>query len=77
MFLHRMREFRQAAYKCLCKASDATFELMDSILLTRNAYSAGGFIFMPSVMPSARFANVANGQVCMKHYKIQKSNEIN
>ncbi|WP_334964862.1 hypothetical protein [Nostoc sp.] len=35
----KLWEFRQAAYKCLCRAKDATFELMDAIFLTRNAYS--------------------------------------
>ena len=46
VFAH-LREFRQAAYKCLCKASDATFELMDSILLTRNAYSLADLSLCP------------------------------
>ena len=32
-------EFRQAIYKNLCKAQDATFELMDALLLTRKAES--------------------------------------
>jgi hypothetical protein len=31
--------FRQAIYKNLCKAQDATFELMDALLLTRKAQS--------------------------------------
>ena len=35
----QLREFRQATYQCLCRAKDATFELIDAILLTRNAYS--------------------------------------
>jgi hypothetical protein len=35
----QLREFRQAAYECLCRAKNATWELMDAILLTRNAYS--------------------------------------
>ena len=35
----RLKKFRQTAYKCLCKAKNATFELMDAVLLTRNAYS--------------------------------------
>jgi hypothetical protein len=33
-----LKEFRQAAYKHLGKARDATFELADAVLLTRNAY---------------------------------------
>lgn len=35
----RLSDFRQTAYECLCRAKDATFELMDAVLLTRNAYS--------------------------------------
>jgi hypothetical protein len=42
MKLVKLQEFRQAAYKLLGKAHDATFELTDAILLTRNAYSLGG-----------------------------------
>jgi hypothetical protein len=34
-----LEEFRQAAYNHLGRAHDATFELTDAILLTRNAYS--------------------------------------
>jgi len=29
-----LQEFRQAIYKNLCQAQDATFELMDALLLT-------------------------------------------
>jgi hypothetical protein len=43
----QLREFRQAAYECLCRAKDATFELMDAILLTRNAYSLGDLSMCP------------------------------
>ncbi len=35
----RLEEFRQVAYKYLGRAKDATFELTDAILLTRNVYS--------------------------------------
>jgi hypothetical protein len=35
----KLEEFRQAAYNYLGRAHDATFELMNAILLTRNAYS--------------------------------------
>ncbi|WP_282440337.1 hypothetical protein [Brasilonema sp. UFV-L1] len=38
----KLEEFRQAAYKYLGRAHDATFELTDAILLTRNAYSLAG-----------------------------------
>ena len=34
----RLEEFFQAAYKHLGRAKDATFELTDAILLTRNIY---------------------------------------
>ncbi|MFM6533900.1 MAG: transposase, partial [Dolichospermum sp.] len=33
-----LEEFRQAAYQNLGRAKDATFELTDAILLTRNIY---------------------------------------
>lgn len=36
-------EFRQAIYKNLCKAQDATFELMDALLLTTTAQSLADF----------------------------------
>ena len=39
MQLAKLQEFRQAAYKHLGKAKDATFELADAVLLTRNVYS--------------------------------------
>src|SRR4028119_353836 len=35
----QLQQFRQAIYKNLCKAQDATFELMDALLLTRKAES--------------------------------------
>ncbi len=35
----QLKEFRQAAYQCLCGAKDATFEMTDAILLTRNVYT--------------------------------------
>nr|WP_254625724.1 transposase [Nostoc sp. TCL240-02] len=34
----RLEQFRQAAYKYLGRAKDATFELTDAILLTKNIY---------------------------------------
>jgi hypothetical protein len=36
---NRLQQFRQEAYKLLGKAKDATFELMDAVLLTRSVYS--------------------------------------
>jgi glucose-6-phosphate-specific signal transduction histidine kinase len=35
----QLQEFRQAIYKNLCSSQDATFELMDALLLTRKAQS--------------------------------------
>jgi hypothetical protein len=34
----KLKAFPQAAYDHLCRAKDATFELTDAVLLTRNAY---------------------------------------
>jgi hypothetical protein len=39
MKFDKLQEFRQVAYQHLGKAQDATFELTDAILTTRNAYS--------------------------------------
>ena len=47
MFLLKLWELRQAGYECLCRAKDATFELMDAILLTRNVYSLGDLSMCP------------------------------
>lgn len=44
----QLEEFRQAAYQCLCRVLDATFELMDSVLLTRNAYSLADLSLCPA-----------------------------
>ena len=43
----RLEEFRQAAYRHLGKAHDATFELTDAILLTRNVYSLADLSLSP------------------------------
>ncbi|MBD0263238.1 MAG: hypothetical protein ICV78_11080 [Tolypothrix sp. Co-bin9] len=47
MKLAKLQEFRQATYKLLGKADDATFELTDAILLTRNAYSLADLSLSP------------------------------
>jgi hypothetical protein len=39
MELAKLKAFRQAVYNRLGAARDATFELTDAVLLTRNAYS--------------------------------------
>ena len=43
----RIEEFRQVAYKHLGRAKDATFELTDAILLTRNVYSLADLSLSP------------------------------
>jgi hypothetical protein len=43
----RLEEFRQAAYTHLGKAHDATFELTDAILLTRNVYNLADLSLSP------------------------------
>jgi len=43
----RLEEFRQVAYKYLGRAKDATFELTDAILLTRNVYSLADLSLSP------------------------------
>lgn len=43
----QLKTFRQAAYNYLCRAHDATFELTDAVLLTRNAYCLADFSLCP------------------------------
>jgi len=43
----RLEEFRQAAHTHLGKAHDATFELTDAILLSRNVYSLADLSLSP------------------------------
>lgn len=43
MKCERLKQFRQDTYKLLGKAHDATFELMDSVMTTRNASCLGEF----------------------------------
>ncbi len=45
--LARLKAFRQAAYENLCKAHDATFELTDAVMLTRNVYCLADFSLCP------------------------------
>lgn len=45
--LTQLKSFRQAAYDCLGKADDATFELTDAVLLRRNAYCLADFSLCP------------------------------
>ncbi len=47
MELARLEEFRQVAYEYLGRAKDATFELTDAILLTRNVYSLADLSLSP------------------------------
>ncbi len=43
----RLQKFRQDSYQMLVKAQDATFELMDSIMTTKNADSVAEFSLSP------------------------------
>ena len=43
----RLKEFRQASYGLLVKAKDATFELMDTVMTTRNAACLAEFALSP------------------------------
>lgn len=43
----KLKAFRQAAYQHLTRAKDATFELTDAILLTRNAYCLADLSLSP------------------------------
>jgi hypothetical protein len=45
--INRLKAFRQEAYKNLCRAHDAAFELTDAVLLTRNAYSLADLSLSP------------------------------
>ena len=42
-----LKEFRQAAYELLVKAKDATFELMDAVMTTRNTACLAEFSLSP------------------------------
>jgi hypothetical protein len=42
-----LKKFRQAAYELLVKAKDATFELMDAVMTTRNAACLAEFALSP------------------------------
>ena len=43
----RLKDLRQAAYELLVRAKDATFELMDSVMTTRNASCLAEFSLNP------------------------------
>lgn len=43
----RLKAFRQAAYDNLCRAHDATFELTDAVMLTRQAYCLADLSLSP------------------------------
>lgn len=47
MNLAKLKTFRQAAYNHLGKAHDATFELTDAVLLTRNAHCLADLSLCP------------------------------
>jgi hypothetical protein len=48
----RLKDFRQAAYELLVRAKDATFELMDAVMTTRNAVMFSG-IFTQSIIQAS------------------------
>ncbi|MEG4252509.1 NF041680 family putative transposase [Microcoleus sp. Pol10D4] len=43
----RLKDFRQAAYELLVRAKDATFELIDAVMTTRNASCLAEFSLSP------------------------------
>jgi DDE superfamily endonuclease len=47
MKCERLKQFRQETYQMLGKAKNATFELMDSVMTTRNASCLGEFSLSP------------------------------
>lgn len=47
MKYERYQKFRQEIYQMLGKAKDATFELMDSVMTTRNACCLAEFSLSP------------------------------
>ena len=49
MKYERYRKFRQETYQMLGKAKDATFELMDSVMTTKNASCLAEFSRLTSV----------------------------
>ncbi|MGV2389050.1 MAG UNVERIFIED_CONTAM: hypothetical protein LVR29_14610 [Microcystis novacekii LVE1205-3] len=59
---NRYTRFRQDTYQLLGNAKDATFDLMDSIMTTRNAYCLGDLSLSPS--------SEGNGIVHTNHLKI-------
>ena len=46
--LSKLKAFRQEAYSCLGRAKDATFELMDAVMLTRKAESLADLSLCPA-----------------------------
>jgi hypothetical protein len=50
----KLQEFRQQVYELLNFAQDATFELMDAVLTTRNVYSLADFSLSPFFDGSGR-----------------------
>ena len=67
----KLKEFRQAAYNHLGRAHDVTFELMDAILLTRNAYSLADLSLSPVFR--WKWPSIYVREACplgTRHYKI-------
>ncbi|MCC3447854.1 MULTISPECIES: hypothetical protein [unclassified Microcoleus] len=66
----RLKDFRQAAYDLLVKAKDATFELMDAVMTTKNASCLAEFSLNPLFSSSMASAS-------MKPYKTVDQTEKN
>ena len=70
--LAKLKAFRQAAYNYLCRAHDATFELTDAVMLTRNAYSLADLSLYPGFRRKWSSAYVREAcPLGTQHYKIQ------
>ena len=60
----RLEEFRQVAYKYLGRAKDATFELTDAILLTRNVYSLADLSLSPVFRDCQEISSTSYCLIC-------------
>ncbi len=54
--LEKLKKFRQEAYQLLGPAKDATFELMDAVLLSRSVYSFAELSLSRLVPPPLAFS---------------------
>ena len=70
-------QIQQQTYQMLGKAKDATFELMDSVMTTRNASCLAEFSLRCGELCAFLLFLEENGRVLMKLYKIAVPTEIN